>query len=74
MPKRAYRVKALAEQGPWGETKLFDFIRRQLLPARKIDGTVFVIEDDWESFLRSAPLAVSAPRDGEAGSGSPVAA
>jgi hypothetical protein len=50
---RAFRPKALAEFGPWGETKIYEFIKRGLLPARKVDGTTFVIEDDWNTFLRN---------------------
>jgi hypothetical protein len=51
---RAFQPKALAEFGPWGETKIYEFIKRGLLPARKVDGTTFVIEDDWNSFLRKS--------------------
>jgi hypothetical protein len=74
MAKRAFRLKTLAEQGPWGETKLAEFIKREFLPARKIDGTVFVIEDDWDRFLESAPLALSARRSPDPQAGSPLAA
>jgi hypothetical protein len=29
---RALRPKALTEFGPWGETKIYEFIKRGLLP------------------------------------------
>jgi hypothetical protein len=51
---RAFRPKALAEFGPWGETKIYEFIKRGLLPARKVDGTTFVNEADWNAFLRNS--------------------
>jgi hypothetical protein len=73
MPKRAFRLETLAEQGPWGRTKLYDFIKRNLLPARKIDGTTFVLEEDWNRFLESAPLALSTRNRG-AHSGAQIAA
>jgi hypothetical protein len=54
---RAIRLNALAKQGPFSRTKLFELVGRGLLPARKIDGTTFVLEDDWRSFLEGAPMA-----------------
>lgn len=54
---RAHRLNDLAKQGPFSRTKLFELVGRGLLPARKIDGTTFVLEDDWRALLEGAPLA-----------------
>lgn len=70
---RAHRLNDLAKQGPFGRTKLFDLIGRGVLPARKIDGTTFVLEDDWRSLLERAPLAGLTRHNGSQ-AGSPKAA
>ncbi len=59
----ALRLADLAARGPFGRTKLFDLVRRGVLPARKIEGTTFVLESEWRTFLEGAPLAVSARRE-----------
>ena len=58
----AFRLADLADQGPFGRTKLFELVKRGVLPARKIEGTTFVLKADWRHFLETAPLAVEARR------------
>lgn len=60
--KIAHRLETYASRGPWGLTKLYEFVKRGLLPARKIDGTTFVLEEDWDRFLEGAPLALNVRR------------
>lgn len=57
--KTAHRLETYAERGPFGLTKLYEFVKRGLLSARKIDGTTFVLEEDWDRFLDGAPLAIN---------------
>ena len=59
---RAVRLNDLAKQGPFGRTKLFDLVRRGLLPARKVDNVLFVLETDWNYFLKTVPIATAARR------------
>lgn len=72
--KSAHRLEIYADRGPWGLTKLYDFVKRGLLPARKIDGTTFVLEEDWDRFLDGAPLAVNVRRQRRSLSAVPLAA
>ncbi|WP_456013970.1 hypothetical protein [Methylorubrum populi] len=60
--KTAHRLEVYAQRGPWGLTKLYEFVKRGMLPARKIDGTTFVLESDWDRFLEDAPLAIKVRR------------
>ena len=56
----AVRLNDLAARGPFGRSKLYEFVRTGELPARKRGGTTFVLEADWRAFLAEAPLAVVA--------------
>ncbi len=60
--KLACTIPELVEAGPFGEGTLSKHIKSGALPARKRDGRVYVLIDDWRAFLESAPLAVDHPR------------
>ena len=58
----ALRLNDLAARGPFGRSKLFDLVRRGVLPARKIEGTTYVLLSDFRAFLENAPLAIETRR------------
>lgn len=59
MQKTAYRIKQLAEAGPFGKTFIFDAIAKGQLTARKAGAATVVLAEDWDAFLASLPKAGS---------------
>jgi hypothetical protein len=57
MPKTAYRIRELAEAGPFGKTFIFDAIAKGRLTARKAGAATVVLASDWEDFLANLPKA-----------------
>jgi hypothetical protein len=62
MPKLAYRIKELAEAGPFGSTFIYDAIANGKLTARKAGAATVVLASDWEAFLTNLPKARSDAR------------
>lgn len=59
MPRTAYRIKHLAEIGPFGKTFIFDAIAQGKLTARKAGAATVVLAEDWDAFLANLPKAGS---------------
>lgn len=57
MPKTAYRIRELAEAGPFKKTFIFDAIAKGRLTARKAGAATVVLASDWENFLANLPKA-----------------
>ena len=57
MPKTAYRIRELAEAGPFKKTFIFDAIAKGRLTARKAGAATVVLAADWEKFLANLPKA-----------------
>jgi hypothetical protein len=57
MPKTAYRIRELAEAGPFKKTFIFAAIANGRLTARKAGAATVVLASDWEDFLANLPKA-----------------
>jgi hypothetical protein len=52
----AATVTDRARRGPFGKTFLYEQIGLGNLKARKAGRATIILDDDWESFLKSLPL------------------
>ena len=52
----AATVTDRARRGPFGKTFLYEQIGLGKLKARKAGRATIILDDDWESFLKSLPL------------------
>jgi hypothetical protein len=54
--KKAFTIDELAKAGPFGRTKLYEFIRDGELIARKCGRSTIILETDYEEFLENLPV------------------
>lgn len=56
LPKLAYSIRELANEGPIGRSSIYNQIAAGRLRARKIGRRTVVLDEDWRAFLADAPV------------------
>lgn len=53
----AERIETLAKHSPLSRSAIYSAISDGTLVARKHGGITLILKDDWDTFLRSRPIA-----------------